>query len=394
MSQDFRTEAKESPSVFTRARVITPEQEIANGVVIVQGGTITNVGLPSVIRIPSGCREIDCRNRILVPGFVDLHVHGGGGREFSEEEGGCTAARFHARHGTTSLLATLGPAAIAELDAGPFWGEAGRLPDAEEGGPEILGLYLEGPFLNRGKRGVLDASRFRDPEPAWVDALQKVSDGKIRMMTLAPELPGGEALIREILQAGILPALGHSDASFGEARRAFDCGVRHVTHLFNAMRGIHHREPGCVAAALLDPDVTVEVIPDGHHLHDATVGLIHRLKGVDRMIVVTDAVALCGVPDGSRWFEGSWVTLRDGRVENSEGRLAGSLLTMDRALRRMVREIGIPLQEVLRMMTLNPARILGISHRKGRILPGADADLVLLNESLEVESVYIRGVEV
>jgi N-acetylglucosamine-6-phosphate deacetylase len=341
--------------------------------------------------VPAGAEVIDCRGMILIPGLIDLHLHGGGGFDVAVPGGLDGAARFHGAHGTTSMVPTLGPDTVPVLKeklAALAAGYRGLDPDPR---PEILGLHLEGPFLNAKRGGAFEAGALIGPDPALIPPLSEAAGGTLRLMTLAPELPGGQACIAALLARGILPALGHSDAGYGEAQAAFSAGVRHVTHIFNAMRGIHHREPGCAAAALLHREVTVEVVADGHHLHDATVEMIYRLKGAEQMILVSDAVPLAGAPRSSFVMGGERVTVRDGKTTNESGRLAGSLLTLAAALRRVVQHGAIPFAEALRMVTINPARLLGVSERKGVLRAGADADVLIVNPSLDLHAVYIGG---
>ncbi len=379
---------------LTHGRILTPSQEIPDGTVLVRKGRIAALGKASDLSVPSASVEIDCRGKIVVPGFIDLHVHGGGGFDFCDAEGWTGAARYHALHGTTSILPTICPVGRAQIEATLVRLAAGYPRSCEGPLPNLLGLNLEGPFLNPNQAGALGPDALALPGPGDVRFFQDATGGRIRLMTIAPEIDGGMMGVREMLDAGIVPALGHSEASFEEAQSAFSAGLRHVTHLFNAMRGFHHRSPGCAVAALVDPRITVEVIADGHHLHDGTLRMICRLKGAEGMVLVSDAVPLSGREEGPFHMGGQSVIVRQGSAVNEAGNLSGSLITLSDALRHLVRKAGVPLCEVLPMMTLTPARILGISDVKGRIEPGGNADLVVLSESLDVEKVWIGGVEV
>ncbi|PIP36899.1 MAG: N-acetylglucosamine-6-phosphate deacetylase [Desulfobacterales bacterium CG23_combo_of_CG06-09_8_20_14_all_52_9] len=303
------------------------------------------------------------------------------------------AARFHASQGTTAMLPTLCPEDLSQLKNKLALLGRGypQNNDDETPLPEILGLHLEGPFLNAKRRGAFDAGSLLLPGPGLVRELFEASEGTLRLMTLAPELDGGMALIREARECGIIPCLGHSDATYEQAVTAFHSGIRHATHLFNAMREFHHREPGCVLAALLDPEVSVEVVADGHHLHEAAVQMAYRLKGEDLMILITDAIPLSGRQSGSCTLGGQKVEILGKKALNQEGNLAGSLLTMADALRMAVHWAKIPLRDAVRMVTLNPARLLGLSDIRGRLFAGGEADLVILNGSLQVDAVYIGG---
>lgn len=378
---------------FTHGRIFTPEIEIPDGTLLTRGSKIMAVGKASDIEVPAEAEVVDCTGRIVAPGFIDIHLHGGDGHDFLSGEGLAGAARFHASRGTTAMVPTLCPDTLPRLR--DQLARLGRGYGAHEGPlPGILGLYLEGPFLNTAKRGAFDPSLICLPQPGVVRALFEASSGALRMMALAPELPGALETVREIKAMGMIPCLGHTDATYEETHAAFSNGVRHATHLFNAMKGFHHREPGAAMAALLHPEVSVEVILDDHHLHQATVDLLYRLKGAARMILISDAVPLAGRSEGSAMLGGQRVEVRDGKAVNGEGNLAGSLLTLADAVKRAVQWAHLPLKQTLRMATLNPARLLGLPDRKGRLAQGADADLVIMDQDLDVQGVYISGSQV
>ena len=376
-------------SAFTEVTLVAPEREIADGVLVVEDDAIRAAGPRSEIEIPRGCREERLPGKIIVPGFIDLHLHGGGGKDFSQRDQIEEAVGYHARRGTTAMLLTVEPATAADLKE--RLALLGRCCGPSAAGllPEVLGVHLEGPFLNRKQCGALDPRHLVDPDPVLFEALVDASAETVRMMTLAPELPGSGDLVRAAGDAGVVSALGHSDATFEEAQEAFASGVTHVTHLFNAMRGVHHRDPGCGVAAILDPRVTVELIVDGWHLHDGMIEMARRLKGAAGIILVSDAVPLAGAGKGSFSMGGQRVQVREGRAVNESGNLAGSLLNMAEAVKRSVATGQISLKEAVGMATLNPAQRLGLADRKGRLATGADADFLVLNDALDVERVYI-----
>ncbi len=379
---------------FIHGRIITPEIEVRDGALVIEDGQILSLGKASKTQIPDRTDVVDCAGKVLAPGFIDLHLHGGGGHDFLDEQGLVGAARFHASCGTTAILPTLCPDTLPNLKKQlSLFGKG--YPANEQGSlPEILGIHLEGPFLNAKRKGCFDPDLFLPYQPGMVNDLSEASKGTLRLMTLAPELPGGMELIREVRDRGIIPCLGHSDATYEQTVEAVSAGLRHAVHLFNAVRGFHHREPGCAMAALLHPEVSVEMIVDGHHLHKAAVEMIYRLKSEDKVILVSDAVPLAGHHDGTFMLGGKAVKVEEGRAVNDEGSLAGSLLTMAGALKKTVQWAGIPLRDALRMASLNPARLLGLSNKKGRLFAGGDADFVILSESLEVQEVYIGGIPV
>jgi N-acetylglucosamine-6-phosphate deacetylase len=350
--------------VLTGARVLTPDTEAAW--VALDGGRIAAVGDGD----PPPAREItDLTGRLVVPGFIDLHVHGGDGADFMGEDL-VAAVELHARHGTTRLLATTVSAPPAALL------QAVRTV-AAAGDPHILGIHLEGPWLSDARRGAQDPAALRAPDPRELDAL--LGAGCIRMVTLAPELPGALDLITRVVAAGAVASLGHTDATYDEAIAGIEAGARHATHTFNGMRELHHREPGAVGAVLDRYEVTCELIADGHHVHPAAVRLVARAKGARGVAFVTDAIAAAGRPDGDFHLGAVPVRVRDGRATTHDGHLAGSTLTLDAAVRNAV-AWGIALPDALAMASTVPARVLGL--RKGRIAPGYDADLTILDADL------------
>jgi N-acetylglucosamine-6-phosphate deacetylase len=262
----------------------------------------------------------------------------------------------------------------------------GRRPSAE-----ILGVHFEGPFISRTRRGVHPEEWIQAPSISLFRRLLASAKDTARILTLAPELPGAAELIPEALRAGLVVSLGHTDASYAEAMAAISCGARHAAHVFNAMRPFAHRETGVLGAILTSPGVTAELIADGVHVDDAAIRILLAAKGTQGVILVSDGISATGMPEG-RYRLGTFeVNVAGGVARNSDGKLAGSTLTLDRALRHMV-ALGISLREALPMLTANPARLLGLEQRKGNLVPGADADLVFLDDQLNVTGVMTRGV--
>lgn len=322
----------------------------------------------------------DC---VVVPGFVDMHVHGGGGASYTDADGIATAAAFHRRHGTTTTLASLVTAAPDELLAG-----VRALAAATRRGT-IAGIHLEGPWLSRARCGAHDPARMRDPDPAEIDAVLAAGGGAIRMVTLAPELPGADEAIRRFLDANVVVALGHTDATYERARQAIDLGATVGTHLFNAMPPLHHREPGPALALLQDPRVTVELIADGVHLHPEVVRAVIGAAGPDRVAVVTDALAPAGCADGAFRLGAVPIDVASGvaRVHGTST-IAGSTATMDRLFRAVTEAAG--LDAAVQMTAATPARALGLD-RVGSLRAGLEADVVVLDGDLRVTAVMARG---
>jgi N-acetylglucosamine-6-phosphate deacetylase len=328
---------------------------------------------------------------LILPGFVDLHVHGGAGADFMDASPEAVRAvtTFHARHGTVALAATTLSAPSSEVDAAiRAVATAHRNGRA---GARLVGIHLEGPYLNPSRCGAHDPSALRPPDAEELASwLGEAGDLPV-MMTLAPELPGALDLISAFRRQAIF-ALGHSEASFEQASEALAHGARHATHLFNAMAPLHHRCPGLPGAVFASSSATAELIADGVHLHPAVVALAARaLPG--RAVLVTDAMRACGMPEGVFSLHRHRVTVFEGAARLADGTLAGSMLTMARALRNAVQQAGLPLEQAAEMASGTPARILGLT-RSGRIAPGCDADLVVLREgSLELERVILSGEE-
>jgi len=374
--------------------VITPDREIPNCTVVVEDSTISAVG-PDVA-IPGGCREIDARGRTCVPGFIDLHIHGGGGHDLME---GSTEAfeavgRNLAVHGTTSYFPTTVTASVPKtVDALTRIGEfaqrmAGAPPSDLQAQP--LGIHLEGPFLSKIRKGVQPVEYIVRPSTELFDRFAEAAGGFLRLITVAPELEGAEEVIRRAFERGVRVGMGHTDATYEQAERAVALGVRHVVHVFNAMRPFSHRDPGVIGAALGDDNLSTELIADGVHVYEPAIRILARAKGPERILLVTDGLAATGMPDGTYALGEFQITVHGPLACNQEGVIAGSVLTLDRAVRNMIRFTGLPLQQVVRMATLNQARLMGLE-KKGRIEAGADADLVLLTRDLEVAAVCTRG---
>lgn len=328
-------------------------------------------------------REVAGAGAVLSPGLVDIHVHGGGGHAFEEGvDAIAAAAALHRRAGTTRIIASLVSAPVdallRQLDA---------VSQAQAAAPGLLGAHLEGPFLSPEHRGAHDPSALAAPASDALTAL--LGTGAVRQVTIAPELPGAIDAIRQITAAGAQVAIGHTHADGDEAREAFDAGARLVTHAFNAMRPLHHRAPGVVGAALADPRVVLEAIPDGHHLHGDTVRLLFA-AAPGRVALITDAMAAAGCEDGPYRLGSLDVEVRDGaaRLQGSDT-IAGSTLTLAEGVRR-AHALGLPLRDVLTAATAVPARALGLAD-VGSLTPGSVADAVLWDSGLAVRSVWQDG---
>jgi N-acetylglucosamine-6-phosphate deacetylase len=367
--------------ILKNARVVTPGS-ISDGWVEVRDEMIHQVGTGPR---PDG---VDLGGQLLTPGFVDIHVHGGGGMAFQDPspDAARTAAKFHLEHGTTTLLAGLGTRPLDDLV-----GIAESLvPLVDEG--VVAGIFYEGPFLSDARRGAHNPRLLRTPDLEEMNRLLAPGKDVVRMVTIAPELPGALDLIRSVVDAGVTAAVGHTDASYDECCAAFEAGATVATHLFNGMRPIHHRDPGPVLAAMGDERVTCEVIADGFHLDDAVIKHVFDAVGHARAALITDAIEAAGAGDGSYDHGDMHITVKDGMAMLSDGSsIAGSTLTMDEALRRSVFCAGVPLHDALLAATTTPARAIGLADQVGVIAPAAQADLLVLDDSLTVQGVLRRG---
>ena len=368
--------------LLAAGRIVTPARVFAPGWLLLDGDRVADGGPGAPPRAP----DADLGDATVVPGYVDAHAHGGGGAAFTDgsEDSVRTVVAAHLAHGTTTMTASLVTDAVDSLER-----SVRVLAEATRDGL-VAGVHLEGPWLSPRHAGAHDAALLRAPDPADVDRLLAAGDGTVRMVTLAPELDGGPEAIRQLVGAGVVAAIGHTDATYDVARAALDAGAGVGTHLFNAMRGLHHREPGPVTALLEHPDAFVELVADGVHLHPAVLRLAAAAKP-HQALLVTDAMAAAAADDGDYRLGPLAVTVRDGvaRLRDS-GAIAGSTLTMAAAVRHAVLVAGLPLTDVVRAATTTPAAMLGLT-RVGALRPGFAADLVVLDARLRVTAVMRGG---
>ena len=368
-------------ATLANGRLVTPDG-IVDGWLETAGATITAVGPGE----PPRSADRDMAGQWVVPGFVDIHVHGGAGADFTtgSSEQARRIVALHRRHGTTTMLASLVTADV-ETMAASIDALAGLVDEGE-----LAGIHLEGPFLAPTRRGAHDAGLLRVPEPDVVDRLVSAGPTRVRMVTLAPEQPAAIDAVRRLVDFGVVVAVGHTDATYDQTRAAIDAGAAVGTHLFNAMRPVLHREPGPVPALLEDDRVTVELICDGVHLHPATIRWVLRTASARRVALVTDAMAAAGAGDGDYLLGHLTVRVRDGVARQPDGTIAGSTLTLDRAFRCVV-DAGASVEEAVTMASTTPAEALGLADEIGSITVGRAADLVVLDRTLHVAAVMVKG---
>jgi N-acetylglucosamine-6-phosphate deacetylase len=377
------------------ARALTPATEILDAGILVRDGVIEAIGPRQGMSLPAGAQEVAAEGQTAVPGFVDVHIHGAGGHDVMEgsEEAMAAVARTVARHGTTSFVATT-VTASPEDTCRSVEGIARYIctqHETDEAHAEVLGIHYEGPFISPARRGVHPVEWIQLPSAELLEKLLHAASGHARILTIAPELLGAPQCMDAAHKAGVVVAMGHTDATYEQARAAIARGARHAVHVYNAMRPFSHRDSGVIGAVLTSPEVTAELIGDGVHVEQAAMRLLLQAKGAGGVILVSDGISATGMPDGKYMLGKFEVTVSGGVCRNAEGKLAGSTLTLDRALRNIV-GLGIPLVDAVRMLTVNPATLLGIEFKKGALRVGADADIVLLDEGLQVTNVWARGV--
>ncbi|WP_326729192.1 N-acetylglucosamine-6-phosphate deacetylase [Streptomyces phaeochromogenes] len=367
--------------VLSGANVVLPTGTVPGGRVIVEGTRIAGSA-------PVGAPTVDLRNHWVVPGFVDMHNHGGGGASFTSGtvEEILKGIHTHRLHGTTTLVAST---VTGDMDG--LAHRAGLLSELAEQG-DLAGIHFEGPFISPCRKGAHSEELLRDPDPAEVRKLIDAARGRASMVTLATELPGGIDSVRLLAEHGVIAAIGHTDATYEQTVEAIDAGATVATHLFNAMPTLGHRSPGPIAALLEDERITVELINDGVHLHPASLQLAFHHAGGDRVAFITDAMDAAGFGDGRYMLGPLEVEVSEGVARLVEGgSIAGSTLTLDRAFKRAVTVDRLPIEDVVSAIAANPARSLGLYDRVGSLEPGKDADLVVLDADFELKGVMRRG---
>jgi N-acetylglucosamine-6-phosphate deacetylase len=387
--------------VLRAQRLYTPKEEIRHPLVFIEDGVISEISSRAQREVPPNATEIDLTREfsdaILAPGFVDIHMHGGAGLDVMRASSAELPQlnKFLTTHGVTGYFPTTVAAPLDETCEA-----LGRLADAIEvargfhsGNGAVqaqpLGIHLEGPFLSHKRRGVHPPENLMEPTLEIFERLWQAARGHVRMMTIAPELPGALEVIAEAARRNVCVSMGHSDAMVEAARAAVHAGARHATHTFNAMRPLDHRDPGILAEVLTDRELTADIIADGIHVAPEVIRLFLQAKGKNGSVLITDATSATGMPDGIYRLGPIQVEVKNGRC-TMDGKLAGSVLTMDRAIRNITEFAGWSLQNAVRAATLNPARAVGLA-QCGVLAPGAEANIVLMNAAGDVMKTMVRG---
>jgi N-acetylglucosamine-6-phosphate deacetylase len=382
-------------TVFTARRLYTPVEEIQNPLLVAEDGLISEVSSRSAKEVPAEASLVDFGDAVLAPGFVDIHIHGGAGLDAMRASPSelPRLGRFLTTHGVTGYFPTT---VAAPLDA--TYSALGRLADAIEAdaanGHSVqarpLGIHLEGPFLSHKRRGVHPPENLVAPTVEIFERLWQAARGHVHMLTIAPEISGAMEVIAEAARRKVCVSIGHSDAQMPIAQDAVNAGARHATHTFNAMRPLDHRDPGIIAEVLDDDRLTADIIVDGIHVAPPIVKLFLLAKGRERAVLITDAISATGMPDGRYQLGPIEVDVKDGKC-TSNGSLAGSVLTMDRAVRNVTQFSNWSLRDAVRAATLNPAQAVGLSGHHGSLAPGSAADFNVLSKTGEVLKTIIRG---
>jgi N-acetylglucosamine-6-phosphate deacetylase len=382
--------------LLVNAKVLSEQGLIEKGFIYIKDGKIAETGLVSSMTADYGDAEvIDLpENSTVVPGFIDVHIHGAGGADTMDAtiDAMNTMASVLPQEGTTSFLATTITQEKDEIIK--------ALKNAEDyisnhnapGKAEVIGVHLEGPFINESRKGAQPADHIIAPDIELFAKMQEAAGGHIRLVTLAPEKENGYEFIKYLSENDVIASIGHSDATYGQMADAVNAGATHVTHLFNGMRGIHHRDPGVAGAALLFDELKIEIIADGIHVVPEMIDLSIRAKGTDGVILITDSMRAKCLKNGTYDLGGQEVSVANGKALLADGTLAGSILKMKDSLKNMMEFSHISLEEAVKLASENPAKQLKMFNRKGSIAEGKDADLVILDENYDVSMAYCRGV--
>lgn len=374
--------------IIKNGQVITPEKVLENTTLVVESGKIKQIG--GKITPSAADRIIDATNKLVVPGFIDLHIQGAGGADILDAtpEAVRTIAKTCARFGVTGFLATTKCFPHADNRHLTI---ATELVGNNLDGAELLGIHIEGPFISPSRLGMIQIDNVSSPSMDFLREITELCREKLRMMTIAPEIEGNRELIENLVKMDIIPSFGHSDASYDETIKGFEYGIRHVTHLYNAMRSIHHRDPGPVPAVFDTDNVIAQIICDGAHIHPSVIRFTLQELGEQRFVLITDGMNAMGLPDGTYRYDALEFSSLNGIARYHDGRLVGTATSMNILIKRCIEFTNFSLSTVINAASLIPARVLGIDKRKGSLEIGKDADIVILNKDFSVWKTVIAG---
>jgi len=388
-------------NVFYSKKLVLPDKVVENAAIVIQNGAILALGERSKVRVTGRAKFFDLGDRILAPGLIDQMVHGSHGYKAGvsvEETQKFAEVMIH--NGVTGFLPTISfSPTVKEMQAS--LAVAAKAVETQVTGSQMLGINFEAPFLTKAGKSQWDryppagyyaGKMARDPSVDELRAYQEAANGHIKLMTIAPELDGALAVIDEMLKLGIAPSIGHSAASFEEARAGIIAGAKSATHEYNGMRRQDHREPGIIEAVLVSDEIMAEIIADCIHVYPPALDIAFRCKGADRLILISDTLKYAGLPNGTYIDEMGRKIVKDDEKAHIPGwTLAGSISPLNRNVRNMIQRVGVSLQDAIKMASLNPAKLLGVADRKGSLEVGKDADLIVIDEDINVEAVMIKG---
>jgi len=379
--------------IIINGTIITPFHLISGKGIIVEEGKIIEMVNKEELSTATltGAEVIEGKDKYIAPGYIDIHVHGGGGSDVmdGDYEAINQIAITHSHFGTTSFLPT-----TMTMSKDKIIRSLRSICEAVKkgtAGAEILGIHMEGPYINPEKKGAQKEEDIKKISIEEFLEFNQASGNLIRLVTIAPEMPGAIGLIKYLYKQGIIASAGHTNATYAQVQAGIQAGLSHVTHTFNAMRELHHREPGVVGAALISPELTVEVIADGIHIHPVVIKILIKARENEKIVLITDAMRAAGLKEGTYDLGGQEVIVNKGQARLKDGTLAGSVLTMDKAVKNMVNKVGIQLPKAIQMASFNPARSIRVDDKKGSLEPGKDADIVILNKNLEAELTMVAG---
>ncbi|WP_138495974.1 N-acetylglucosamine-6-phosphate deacetylase [Paenibacillus pinistramenti] len=391
MNSDNRTFA------IIHGQVVTPNGILKDGAVAVKDGILTFAGSTAALQhtLDSYPEVLDAGGGYVLPGFIDIHVHGGVHHDFTgaDQQGLEAITKFHGSQGTTAMLATTMTAPRSVLDQ--VLAEVHEFRSRPMPYAQLEGVHLEGPFISPKWPGAQNPEHIVNPNRSWIEAWEKQYPGLIKQVTFAPEREGALELITYLRERGIVAAAGHTDATYEEIMTAVDAGLHHAVHTFNAMTPMHHRNPGTAGALLSSPQMSAEIIADGIHVHPAVVSVLASLKDHHNLVLITDAMSAAGLGNGEYMLGDLPVIMKDGvcTLKDSEGTLAGSTLTMIRGFRFLVQEVGLSIERASEAASGSPAKLIRIDNRTGAVETGKQADLLLLDPELELQKVWVKGLQ-
>ncbi len=373
--------------LITNCRLFDAPDETQTTSILIENGTFTQIGQ---INPPTGCQTLDAQGRIAAPGFIDVHIQGAGGADVLDATPEALKAISHtcARFGTTSFLATT---VFKPEQKNQHLNIAAKHVGRDLGGANLLGIHLEGPFISMQKKGMIQPDCICPPSIQELDEILDITNGRLKMMTIAPELPDSTQIIKRLIDSNIIASFGHSSATHEQTIYGFNAGISHVTHLFNAMPTLHHRTPGPLAAIFQTKHITAQLICDGVHIHPAVLKLAFDILGPNRIIPITDGMQALGLGDGQFIYNGIEYESKNGTARYKDGTLIGTALGQSQLLERLISFTGCPFETAIKTVTQKPAELLGIEDRKGTIEPGKDADLVLLDHTHSVQATIVTG---